>query len=154
MLTLVPKHWFSWDFRLQEPAGDAVAEVRLSSWRERGAVVVNGVTYTIRRDGLIGPFVMEAPDGSVAATAIKPSAFRSQFLVGEREPEYLLKAEGFLRRRYGVYRQDRRIGSIVRAVWLRRAEVELAEEVPETLRALLVWLCCLLWKRAAAAAAS
>jgi hypothetical protein len=152
MSTLVPKHWFSWDFWLQDPVGHAVAEVRLSSWRERGSVVVSGVTYTIRRDGLLGPFVMAGPDGSVVATAVKPSAFRSQFLVGEREPEYLLKAEGLLRRRYAVYRDDRLIGSIVRSVWLRRADVELALDVPETLRAFLAWLCCLLWKRAAAAA--
>jgi hypothetical protein len=154
MLTLMPKSWFSWNFRLEEPVGNAVAEVRLSSWRDRGSVVVGGVTYTIRRDGLLGPFVMEAPDGSMVGTAVKPSMFRAQFFVGEREPTYLLKREGFFRRRYGLFRDDRRIGSIVPGLWLRRADVELAEEVPETIRAFLIWLACLLWKRAVAAAAS
>ena len=65
MLTAVPKSWFSWDFWLQDPAGKMVAEVRLSSWRERGSVVVAGTTYKIFRKSLLGPFVMEAPDGSV-----------------------------------------------------------------------------------------
>ncbi len=156
MLTLVAKHWFSWDFWLQEPSGNAVAEVRLSSWRERGSVLVDGVTYRIRRDGLLGPFVMEAPDGAVVGTAVKRGVFRAAFVLGEREPIYRLQAMGFLRKRYGVFREDgSQIGSIVPGMWFRRrADVELAADVPETLRAFLVWLSCLLWKRAAGAAAS
>lgn len=148
MLTVVPKGWFSWDFWLQEPAGKAVAEVRLSSWRERGSVVVDGVIYSIRREGLLGPFVMEAPDGSIVVSALKRSVLRREFVLDDGEPQYVLRAAGFLRRQYRVFRDGQRIGSIVPELWLRRrASVQFTEDVPATLRAFLVWLSCLLWKR-------
>jgi hypothetical protein len=155
VLNVVPKSWFSWDFWLQDPGGNAVGEVRLSSWRERGSVVVSRVTYTIRRDGLVGPFVMQAPDGSVVESAVKPSVLRRQFVLTQGGLEYVLKATGIFRRQYEVFREGSRIGTVVPQSWLqRRARAQFAEEMPATLQAFLIWLSCLLWKRDADAVAS
>jgi hypothetical protein len=155
MLTAVPKNWFSWDFWLRDPTGDAVGEVRLSSRRERGSVVLGGVMYPIRRKGLLGPFVMEAPDGSEVASAVKRSALRREFIFAGHDAEYVLKAVTAFRRKYAVFRGEYRIGSIVPGLWLRRrATVEFAEDLPLLRQAFLVWLTLLLWKRDYDAAAS
>jgi hypothetical protein len=152
-LTAVPKSWFSWDFWLKEPGGEAVAEVCLSSWRERGSVVVNGDTHRIYRKGLLGPFVMEAPDGSVVASATKASAFRRAFAIADSERRYVLKTVFAFRRECGVFRGEHRIGSIVPRSWLgRRASAQFAGEVPPVLQAFLTWLTLLLWKRESDAA--
>jgi hypothetical protein len=148
MLTAVPKSWFSWNFILQAPARRAVGEVRLSSWRERGAVVVDGVTYRIRRDGWTGPFTMETADGAIVASATKPSAFRREFEVVHDGQRYGLSAVSSFRREFAVFRGDSPIGSIAPASWFgRRANVQCAEDLPVHLRAFLVWLTLLLWKR-------
>ena len=148
MLTAVPKNWFSWDFWLREPTGDAVGEVRLSSWRERGSIVLGGVTYPIRRKGILGPFIMKAPDGSVVGSAVKRSALRREFVLDGEDPKYVLKAMTAFRRKYGVFRGDFGIGSIVPASWVRRrATVEFTEDMPLLRQAFLVWLTLLLWKR-------
>ena len=54
MLKAVPKHWFSWDFRLDDAVAVPWGEVTLSSWRERG------------------------PNGELAK-AVKVSAFKREF---------------------------------------------------------------------------
>jgi len=154
MLTAVPKSWFSWDFWLREPVGNAVAELRLSSWRERGSAVVGGITYRIYRKGLLGPFVMEAPDGSLVGSATKPSAFRREFAIADGEHSYVLKAVFAFRRKCGVFRGEQRIGSIEPDSWLgRSATAQFTDEVPPILQAFLIWLTLLLWKRYSDAAA-
>jgi len=155
MPTAEPKNWYSWDFWLREPTGSTVGEVRLSSWRERGSVVLDGVKYPIRRYGFLGPFVMEAPDGSVVGGAVKPSALRREFVLDGLDPPYVVRAVSAVRRDHAVLRGERRIGSIVPASWLRRrATVEFTEEVPLLSQAFMVWLTLLLWKRASDSAAS
>lgn len=148
MLTAVPKSWFSWDFWVREAVGDAVAELHLSSWRERGSVVIGVTTYRIYRKGLLGPFVMEAPGGSLIGSAVKPSAFRREFEIGDGKRSYVLKAVSAFRRGCGVFRDGQQIGSIEPDSWLgRRASAEFADEVPQVLQAFLLWLTMLLWKR-------
>jgi hypothetical protein len=151
-LTAVPKSWLSWDFLLQGPMSQAVAEVRISSWRERGSVVVDGVTYLIHRDGLLGPFILEDPEGSIVASATKQSALRREFLVAHGERRYVLKAMSAFRRECGLFHGERRIGSILPdAWWNRRARVQMSEDLAAPLEEFVVWLALLLWQRDAAA---
>ena len=149
MLTAIPKNWYSWGFSLEGPGEQAIARLVVSGWRERGSVVVDGRTYTIRRDGRLGPFTLTAPDGSVVASAVKPSAFRREFEVSQPgAPSYVLKAVTPLRREFVLRRDGVRVGSIAPVSWWRRrARVELAEALPRPLEAFLVWLTLLLWKR-------
>ena len=153
MLTAIPKGWFSWDFLLRETNGDPIAELRLSSWCERGSVVVGGVTYRIYRKRLLGPFVMEAPDGSIVGSATKLSAFRREFVLADSKCSYALKAVSAFRRNCRVFRNEQEVGAIQPDSWLsRRASAKFADDVPPNLRAFLIWLTLLMWRRESAAA--
>lgn len=141
--------WLSWDFSLQQPTGEKVGEVSLSSWRERGSFLVAGVSYRVRRDGLLGPFLAEASDGLRVASAIKPSALRRQFTITHGERQYDLKAVSSLRRECALFDEgNRRVGQVRPESWFgRRARVEFDEQVPSLLQAFAIWLTLLLWKR-------
>ena len=149
MLTASPKSWWSWDFSLKtSPAEKPVAEVHLSSWRERGSIIVKDTTYRVHRDGLSGPFILEAPDGSTVASATKPSVLRREFVVANDEQRYVLKALAVFRRECGLFRGDRRIGSIIpHSALRRRARVQFEDGAPLLLQAFVVWLAMLLWQR-------
>ena len=49
MLQIEPMRWFSWDFTVERD-GRPIAELDISGWRERGELIVDGVTYAITRD--------------------------------------------------------------------------------------------------------
>src|SRR5262249_37123684 len=160
MLNALPKGWFSWDFSLHDSSGGVVGDVLLSSWREQGAITIRGgPRYTVRRQGILGPFVLEAPDGSGAASAVKPSVLRREFNVEHGGRLYALRAVSALRRQCLVLCEDRPLGRVSPDSWFsRRARLEIADDVPLVLQAFLVWLTLLMWKRdsdgGAAAAAS
>jgi hypothetical protein len=151
MLTVVPKSWFSWKFWLRDQGGRDAGEVILSAWRERGSVTVGDRTYRIYRDGMLGPFIMEAPDGSVTAMATKPSAFSSAFVVSDDQQTYELKIAALFRRTFDIYVGDRHIGAIVPDNFLgRRATLQFTGEAPPAaMQVFLTWLTLLSWKRAA-----
>jgi hypothetical protein len=154
VVKLVPKRWFSWDFRLEGAAGLPAVEIILSAWRERGSVAVAGVQYRISRDGFTGPFILENA-GRQMARAVKRSAFRQEFIVSHQGNEYTLKRTSWWRPDFGVFSGTRRIGTIAReSWWTRRASVTLPEPMPVWLQAFIVWLTALMWKRDADAAAT
>jgi hypothetical protein len=147
MLTLVPKHWFSWDFRLNDSVGMPWGEVALSSWRERGSVTVGGQRYKVSREGWLGPFVLTGPSGELAR-AVKDSAFRSAFTLTVDGRTYGLRRLSVWRREFGLFAGDTRLGSMAPESWLtRRARVDLPEDLPGPARAFTVWLTLLMWRR-------
>lgn len=147
MMTLVPKHWFSWDFALRDSVGMPWGEVGLSSWRERGTVAVGGQPYKVARSGMLGPFVLTGPSGARAA-AIKESAFGQEFTLSVEERTYVLKRLSVWRREFGLFADGVRVGSIAPEAWFsRRARIDLPDQMPGWGRAFVVWLTLLLWKR-------
>jgi hypothetical protein len=149
MLRLIPKHWYSWDFRLEDRTGTRLADVIVSAWRQRGSVVAAGVQYKVSRDGLTGPYVLESA-GRKMARAVKPSLFRQAFRVSHGEGEYTLQRTSWWRGEFGVFEGSRRVGVIAPASWLtRRATVTLPGTMPIWLQAFMVWLAALMWKRSA-----
>jgi len=150
----VPKHWFSWDFWLEDAAGGRPGDVNLSWWRERGSLTAAGIEYRVSRRGLTGPFVLEAP-GREMARAIKVSALRQDFTVSDGSADYTLKRISWWRREFGIFEGSRRIGRIAPSSWMtRRALVTLPETMPLSLQAYFVWLAVLMWKRDSDAAAA
>jgi hypothetical protein len=117
-------------------------------------VVVDGATYRIYRQTLLGAFVMEAPNGEIVRSAVKPSMLRRRFVVSDDRESYVLQATTAFRRECALFHNERYIGSIVPDSWLtRRAKVQFTEDVPLPLQAFLIWLMLLLWKRDSDAAA-
>jgi len=147
MLKVVPKSWLSWDFAVEDAVGMPWGEVGLSSWRERGSVSVGGQQFGVARQGLVGPFVLQGPAGPVAE-ASKPSAFKREFTLSFGGQECVLKQLSWWRREFGLLRGDVQVGSITpESWWSRRAEAMLPEDMPTEVRAFIVWLTLLMWKR-------
>jgi hypothetical protein len=146
-MTLVPKHWCSWDFSLKDAFGLSWGEIGLSSWRERGSVTVGDQLYKVSRQGLVGPFVLRGPSDELAR-AVKASAFRQEFTLTVEGRAYTLKRLSAWRREFALCVGDSRVGSVAPESWLtRRAQVNLPEEMPGWARAFVVWLTLLMWKR-------
>ncbi len=147
MMTLVAKHWYSWDFSLKDAVGLSWGEISLSSWRERGSVTVGDQQYKVSRQGLFGPFVLSGPSDELAR-AVKASAFRQEFTLTVEGRTYTLKRLSAWRREFALCVGDSRIGSVAPEGWLTRsAQVNLPEDMPGWARAFVVWLTLLMWKR-------
>jgi len=107
-----------------------VAEIGLSSWRERGAVVTGGVEYTVSRQGLTGPFIL-AGQGMEVARAVKPSVFKHEPLINHGGREYTLKRASAWRREYNLLLGDQKLGSVAAEAWFSSA-VEPSWSFPTT----------------------
>jgi hypothetical protein len=153
-LKLIPKSWLSWDFTAMD-ASDAIADIDMSAWREKGAVTIQGTSYALYREGLMsGDFVLESA-GSVLARARKPSAFRRCFVVEHTGREYTLRAETAFRRRFILLDNSTEVGSISpEGSFSRRVTVDLPSDMLLPVRIFIVWLAVVLWKRESDAASA
>ena len=154
MLKAIPKRWFSWDFNVTE-GSKPVAEIDLSWWREKGVLTIDGVSYTVYRERLMGgEFKLESA-GSVLARAEKPSAFRRTFVIKHRDRHYTLKAKSAFRRAFVLMQGDREVGFLSPdGLFTRSASVHLPEELPLAVQIFITWLAIILWKRESETAAS
>jgi hypothetical protein len=154
LLTIEPKRWFSWDFTVSQGTR-AIADIDISWWRERGELTIEGRTFRVTRDGMIGgDFVLESSDG-VVARATKPSLFRRAFVVTHGAKTWTLEPTSMFRRALTLRDGGRDAGEIApRGAWSRRASARLPDEAPLPVQVFLIWLAVLLWKRESDAAAS
>lgn len=152
MLQIAPLRWFSWDFRVFEES-QAVADIDISWWRERGELTVRGGTFRVSRTGMLsGDFLLESGTG-IVARATKPSFLRRSFVVQHEAKTYTLRARSSFRRSFVLLEGDREVGAIVPdGFWTRRASANLPGEVALPVQVFLIWLAVLLWKREAEAA--
>jgi hypothetical protein len=152
MLSAHPKTWYAWDFALRDAEGRHVADVDLSSWRERGKVVLDGSEYRVRPEGLFGPFVLDQ-EGTARARARKTSLLGCEFEIEFEGDHYTLRKRSAWRPTVVLRQGGEELGTISPTAWYRRsARVELAERVPPVLKAFALWLTLLVWKRDAGAA--
>jgi hypothetical protein len=151
MLEAIPRHWYSWHYDLMEGVTH-LAEVRVSSWRDAGQLTVGQNTFRVYRQGLFkGAFLLES-DASILAQAEKPSAFGRSLDIQHQGRHYILKTVSVFGRKLVLLDGSVEIGS--RTIFGRRATVNLPEDLPAPLKAFIVWLAVLLWKRDAATGAS
>jgi hypothetical protein len=150
-MTIDATHWYSWDFDVTDDTR-RVAHLDLSVWREEGVLTIDGVAHRVYREGVgSGDFLLER-DGIVLARATKPSAFRSAFEVRHDGRTYELAKESVWRRRFVIRSGSAEIGSLApRRMFGREAVATLPESWPLPLKAFVIWLVVILWKRAAAA---
>jgi hypothetical protein len=154
LLTMTPKRWYSWDFAVIN--GDrTIAELDLSSWRERAEILIGGVTHQVYRERAMGgDFIIDA-GGRELARATKPSAFRHTMIVHYRGKDYTLRKPSVWGRAFALMDGDRQIGSVApTSTWTRRATAELPPDWPVPITAFVIWLVILLWRRDAASAAA
>jgi hypothetical protein len=146
-LSIVPSRWFSWDFTVSQ-GSEAVAEIDISWWRERGELTVQGASFGVSREGMMaGDFLLES-DRGVVARATKPSMMRRLFAVQHGAKTYTLRARSAWRRGFVLLEGEREVGTIDPAgPWTRRASAALPPEVPLPVQVFLIWLTVLMWKR-------
>jgi hypothetical protein len=147
MLQVVPTHWFSSDFTVQQ-AAKRVVDADVSSWRESSVLTIEGVRYEAYREGwMSGLFVLEQ-NGRIVARAEKPSAFCRKYLLRYADQEYRLDAASAFGRKFVLLQGSRQIGSIARASWCtREAMADLPDTLPLHLRAFIIWLTMMQWRR-------
>ena len=147
-MKLVPKGWFTWNSTVQEESR-VIAEINLSSWREKGDLIVESVTYIVRREAAMkGGFALES-NGSVVAAAERPSAFRRTLTIRHGARQYTLRARSAWKRQFVLLDETREVGSITPDGFLtRRSIIDLPADIPLPLRMFIVWLVVLMWMRA------
>jgi hypothetical protein len=153
-LELIPKTWSSWNFTALE-ASQAVADIDVSWWREKGVLTVRGASYPVFREGLMsGDFILESA-GSVLARAQKPSAFRRSFIIKHAGEQYTLRAKSAFRRAFILLDGSREIGSISpEGIVTRRARADLPKDMLLPVKIFIIWLAVILWKRESEAVAA
>jgi len=146
MLELVPLRWFSLDFSILQE-GSPIAEIKYSSWRERGTLTVGGSSYKVYREGLMScQFILEL-NGTCLAHAEKPSWRYRSFTVQHDGKTHILKAESAFSQKFLLLENDRQIGSISPArMFKRKAMADLPDELPLPIKVFLLWLTVILWK--------
>lgn len=152
-MRLEPRRWYSWDYAVM--CGDrTVAQLDLSSWRERGEIVIGDVTHRVFRErGMGGDFVIEV-GGRKLAGATKPSAFRHTIIVHYGGRDYTLNKPSMWRREFALMDGARQIATIApESVWTRRAIADFEADWPTPIKAFVIWLVLILWKREHNAAA-
>ena len=108
-MALVPKHWYSWDFAVIAE-DTTIADLRLSSWREKGTLVLEGVEHHARREGFAsGDFILER-GGSVLVRATKLSAFSNTITFRYNDRTYTLRKKSAWRRGFVLVEGEREIG--------------------------------------------
>jgi hypothetical protein len=147
-LTLAPKHWFSWQFVASDDHRRLI-DFRISNWREKGVISVDGVDYRVYRESAFGDFVMEHA-GSIPVRASKPSIFHREFLIRYQDRTYTLRARSWFSRAYVLREGSTEVGSLVPQNWgTYRSTVILPDGWPLYVKAFAMWLTIIHWKRSA-----
>lgn len=154
MLTLVPEHWYSWDFRVLED-GREVARLDRAWARERGTFQLGPDTFEIARTSMLRGAFMLKRRTTVLARAEKPSVFRRAFDVRVGATPFRVESVSAFRREFRVLRVGMEIGTIRPVGAFRRtAVVDLPDTVALPVRLFLAFLVLVLWKRQRDMAAS
>lgn len=153
MIEAVPKHAFSNDYVLRASDG-RMAALDVSSWRERAEFELDGASYRLYRDGIVGPIVLER-EGTVIARARKPSVFRDRFEIELPDRTCVLRRISFSGRRFGVFEGERHVGEMAQAGYFtRRIRLALPADWPEAIQIYLFWLALVIWNRETSAVAA
>ncbi len=147
MLRAIPRHWFSWNYRIFEES-QHVADIDVSWWCEKGLLTVQGDAYQVYREGpKRGAFILES-SGTVLARAEKPSVFLRCFFFEHKGRFYTLRASSAFRREFILLDGAETIGFLSpEGIFTNRASVDLPETLPLAVRVFIVWLTVILWRR-------
>ena len=121
----------------------------MSWWREKGRLTIDGATYRVYREApLSGAFVLEGA-GGVLAQAVKPSVFRRAFVIRHAGRDYTLRPKSLFRRAFVLLDGQREVGSVAPvSAFTRKAAADLPHNLPLPVRAFIVWLTLISWRRA------
>lgn len=155
MLYAQLKNPFSSKYRLlQGENGEALAKVKMGSFREGALLMIGEEEYTFRREKLMsGDFLLEASDGTIIACATKPSVWRDEFTITFGDLMFTLHKTSTWKRGFTLVWEGESAGEIRPKSWVSStAVVDIPESLPLELRAFVLFLVLVMWRRYAAAA--
>ena len=152
MLTATPRHWFSWNYAVSSNSAH-LADIELSWWREKGTLTIAGQPYSVYRERpMSGKFILEA-NGTIVASAQKPSSLKRRLLIEHAGRQYELKPRDMFTRTVELRTGSTVVGRLsAKGVFSRRMNVDLPETLPLPVRMFVTWLTVILWKRDSGAA--
>ena len=148
MLQVAHTRWYSSDFTILQGVKPLV-DVDVSQWCEKGVLKIDASRYEMYREGWLSrTFVLEQ-NGRVLARAEKPNVFFRTYVIRYADREYTLDAASAFRRRFVLLDSgSRQIGSIAPvSAFSREAAADLPETLPLHLRAFIIWLAMMQWRR-------
>jgi len=154
MLLFEPKSWWRSAFEVTEPSTGTRFSLSRRRFREACFFELDGDRYELKRQRWWGGAFLLECNGSVLFRAHKPSAFKRSFELKHGGERYTVAAKSMWSRVYVLRQGSRVVGRIDRpSWWSQRAEADLPEDLPLVLRAFLVSLVLLMWRREGAGAA-
>lgn len=150
MIQCKPKGLFSWDFVLDGDGHNASLDF---NWvGEQGSMAVDGVSYEIRKHGMMsGHWTLDQDNTSVVSA--KKSITRT-FEIQNAQKTLLLEAESAFGRSFRLESSNEMIAQIVPAhLFTRRATIEtFVENIDFPTISFAFWLTALTWRRSASSA--
>ena len=147
MMKAIPKKWFSSDYLIMKDA-EQVAEIEVSSWREKGQLWIDGGCYDVYREGLVSGLFILKHAGSVVASAEKPSALHRMFTISYDDSQYTLKAKSAFSQSIVLLRDDHEVGCMSsQGFFTGKKNIDLPAYLPTPVRVFMIWLAVVLWKR-------
>lgn len=154
MLTITRKGFFSGDLEVRDGIAP-VAEINMSSFRERAELRVGMQLYEARRVGWLNAALVLERQGMEVARAEPEGFFRRAFHIRTARAAFTLKPQGFWRSGYVLTDGEMNVGAIQRAgFWRTTMEAAFRPEVDRALQVFAIWIVAVLRRRAATAAAS
>jgi len=149
-----PTGWASWNARITTEDRE-VAILSISTFKNKGAVQLDGDDYTMEPHGVWGGAGVLRKGASVIAQAKKPSFFRRTFEISSAGHHFRLESRSWTGREYALVVGGQEVGRIhSHGLTGRKVEMEFPDEVPLVLQLFLLYLVLVQHKREAAAASS
>jgi len=153
MLTITRNGFFSRNLDVRDGIAP-VAEITMSSFRERAELRVGTELYEARRIGWVNSALVLERQGTEVARAEPEGFFRRAYHIRTNRATFTLKPEGFFRTNYVLTDGDTNVGTIQRTGFFRsNLEAAFRPEVDRAVQVFAVWVVAVLLRRAAAAAA-
>jgi hypothetical protein len=150
VLRVEPVHWYSWSFRVLQD-GAELTRVEHGLFRSRGSFVLDGRTFTMRRQHPFGAFLLEQDEREIARAAPLGMFDRGYEITFDRK--LTLKRPHPFSRRYVLHHGDLRIGELrPERMFGRASAVDFPDELPLAIRVFLMFLVVSAWRRQRAAA--
>jgi hypothetical protein len=147
VLEAIPKHWYSWDYTVAHD-GVTVADIDVSSWREKGVVTIEDVAYRAYRERLMGGAFLLERDGELLARAVKPSALSRRIMIEHDGVSFTLRPRSALGRSFQLVDSVRIAGILTpRSAFSRRMKIDFWVDLPLPVTVFVIWLTVILWKR-------
>ena len=135
-----PTGWASWNVSITSH-GAPITELKISTWKSRGAFELDGQSFTIEPKGFWGHNAELRRQGTVIARAQKPGALARRWTISSAGHRLTLESRSWRGREYALRLGNQEAGHISRkGMTGRRIFLHFPDNVPEVLQIFLTYL--------------